>query len=153
MARGSGVIRSDEGWRIEGLRQFQAALRQAGDGFTDRLKAANVEAVELVRGAATARATQPVARKTVREGGLKVTRSVREAAVKLRASGRTPFAFGAEFGAKQYRQFASWRGNQWGGWNGGPGYFLHPAIRDTAPAVMDNYWRSIRDITDAAFPD
>jgi hypothetical protein len=57
-----------------------------------------------------------------------------------------PFAFGAEFGAKRYPQFAAWRGNQWVGGSGpadGVGYFLYPAIREQHAEVERIYMANI----------
>lgn len=51
-------------------------------------------------------------------------------AVFLKKTSR-PYAFGAEFGSKRYKQFDAWRGNNRdNAFDGGPGYFLFPSIRD-----------------------
>ncbi|MDG4826020.1 hypothetical protein O7635_29575 [Asanoa sp. WMMD1127] len=79
---------------------------------------------------------------------------------------RYPYFFAAEFGQdrrsgwyarRQYQgqgrdQLKSWRGNQWGGWEGGPGYFLHPTIRRDAKQLIDAYMERIDALTAQAFP-
>ena len=56
------------------------------------------------------------------------------AGVRLDASGRYPFAFGAEFGSVRYPQFKPWRGS-----SSGAGYFLYPTIRRELPKAADDY--------------
>ena len=61
---------------------------------------------------------------------------------------------GAEFGAKQYRQFPEWRGNQWSpDGSAGVGYMLHPAIRENAEEWLDMYWDELNRLARRAFPD
>lgn len=135
---------------VEGMGDFAKALRAASQSAPEALKRANYD----------------LGSKIVKDGRRKAsTRLEKKAAKSLRASraasnvtvsgggARYPFFYGAEFGAKQFKQFKSWRGNQWGGWSGGPGYFLHPAIRANSVESLRIYWDRINEITDEAFPD
>ncbi|MFF7233949.1 hypothetical protein [Streptomyces sioyaensis] len=89
---------------------------------------------------------------------IRASKTAGYAAIRL-GSKRKPYALGAEFGAKKKTRkgnviagFGPWRGNQWGGWDGGPGYFLHPTIRREGPALLENYMNQIERIAREAFP-
>ncbi len=137
--------------QIEGLRDFNRALKQVSDQYPKQVKDANYD---LAREVATRAKTRAMG-----EGG-----SARKAAASLRASRsanasavsgggpRYPYFWGAEFGSKRYGQFKAWRGNQWGGWDGGPGYFLHPTIRNDARKLIDDYMKRLDELAAEAFP-
>jgi hypothetical protein len=128
--------------RVEGLDEFRAALRVAYAQYPEAARRANFEIAQTIAARARVRAGA--------RGGV-----ARKAAVSLRAyrtatggvltagGARAPYFWGAEFGAKRYRRFDTWRGNQWRGWAGGPGYFLHPTIRDEARNLLHRYVQSL----------
>ena len=58
---------------------------------------------------------------------------------------KVPFAFGAEFGAKKWPQFPRWRGNQFTNALEGIGYFMHPAIRESMPEVVEQYYEAVEE--------
>ena len=149
------TIRVNSGIEIVGFREFSRELKRLGDDgqWQKDLKAVNWVAAKDIVAAARRRATDGPARKAVNAGALRANKAVNNASVTLKNTGRTPYAFGAEFGAKQYRQFRSWRGNQFQGWDGGPGYFLHPAIREEGPKILDKYMDEIGKLCERAFPD
>jgi hypothetical protein len=138
--------------QIVGLRDFQRALSIAGKGFSLAIKEANViaakELVSVAKGKAESLGS--VAAKSAKS--LRASFALNYSAVNL-GGGRYPFALGAEFGAKQYRQFKSWRGNQFEGWEGGPGYFLFPSLREHGEEIVKRYFDRIDRLTDEAFPD
>lgn len=106
---------------------------------------ANKDAADMVVTSATRRAqgmggVQAHAAKR----GMRAKRSQRAAAITLDGV-REPTILGAEFGAKKYRQFPPWRGNQWNPDSGGVGYFLHPVIRDDREQIIGKY----ADVIDA----
>lgn len=137
---------------IIGLRDFTRALKEVGDKYPDKMRDANYQAAEQIslRARAIASAQGGVARKA--SESLRASRTLNYAAIRL-GSAKFPFALGAEFGALRYRQFKAWRGNQWGGWEGGPGYFLHPAIRQYGPAVIADYFTKLEALHKQAFPE
>ena len=65
------------------------------------------------------------------------------AAVKI-GGARFPFALGAEFGSKRFRQFEPWRGA-----GATAGYFMWPAIREEIPKLIAAYG----DAIEKAFTD
>jgi len=77
--------------------------------------------------------------------GVQATNTRNGVGIRL-TKGRYAFAFGAEYGAKKYAQFDSWRGNQFDAndWGGGIGYFFFPAIRESKDDVFEKYLDSVR---------
>lgn len=144
---GSGTVQA----KIEGLKQFQQALAELGGALPESLRQFNIRAAEEIIGVARGKARRP--QQALAAKSLRASRSASAVALFLGDNGRYAFARGAEWGARQYKQFPPWRGNQWKSWGGGPGYFLHPAIREVGQDVLDQYWESIRELRDRAFPD
>lgn len=138
---------------IVGLADFNRALRNIDGGFAPQLKQANYDAAKALSDAAKAKARSMSHRTAAKAArSLRVSRSASYAAISA-GGPRFPYFYGAEFGSKHYGQFQSWRGNQWNGWAGGPGYFLHPAIRKEGPKVLRDYMAKIDELTAQAFPD
>lgn len=137
--------------RVEGLRDLSRHLRAIDKSLARDLRIANKAAAETVLAEARRRASSlgGVAAKTAPT--LRASGEQQRATVRL-GGARAPYALGAEFGAKRYRQFKPWRGNQWGGFSGGPGYFLHPAIRETADEIVGQYGNLLDKLTAKAFP-
>lgn len=135
---------------IEGLRDFHRALRELDKKFPKALRDANFDlASEVVKRSKARGLTEGgVARKASKS--LRAARSANSSVVTGGGPGY-PYFFGAEFGAKQYRQFETWRGNQWEGWDGGPGYFLHPVIRSDARELVAAYMKRLDALADEAF--
>lgn len=115
------------------------------------LREFNVHAAERVIETGREFAHTPQAHKAAES--LRASKSASSVAILLGDNGRYAFARGAEWGARRYKQFPPWRGNQWMSWGGGPGYFLHPAIRTVGKDVLDEYWQSIRALRAQAFPE
>lgn len=143
---------------VEGLSDFSRALKQAGEQFPKELQKANVRVTRRI----VVKAREIARAKPGRTGG----RSVQAKAVASLRSGygltsayiegggpSAPWFYGAEFGSKRYGQFDSWRGNQHTSWEGGPGYFLHPAIREEGPESIREYMETLDDILGKAFPE
>lgn len=135
---------------IVGLRKFNRELAQLGGALPKSLRDFNADAANEIVSTAKEKARRPQQAKAAES--LRASRSAKHVAVLLGDNGRYEFAYGAEFGARAYKQFPPWRGNQWQSWGGGPGYFLHPAIREVGEDVLDNYWDSIRGLASKAFP-
>lgn len=159
--------------KIEGLAEFRKVLAMVADEYPELVKAENVRLAQRLKFKATARAGSIGG--TVAKGArsMKVAQNARQAAIIGGTTGsktdRAVF-FGAEFGSKrktrgrkipintratpkQKHGFKPWRGNQWGGWSGGPGYFLHPTIREDGPAALKAYMTSLSSLERKAFPE
>lgn len=140
--------------RVEGLDEFRTDLRTAQADYPEAVRLAGYELAKSITTRAKLRAAARggVARKAA-VSSLRAYRTSRGGAVAA-GGARAPFFWGAEFGAKQYRRFDSWRGNQWGGWSGGPGYFLNPTIREDARALLRGYIETLDErVHSQAFPD
>lgn len=151
-ARSRAITSRDNAVVIEGLSGFAKALKAVDEDFPKSLRKANYDlAGEIVtRARSEARSEGPVEAAASRS--LKSARSANSSTV-VGGGARYPYFWGAEFGSKAYKQFQPWRGNQWGGWEGGPGYFLHPTIRRDAKALLDEYMKTIDALTAKAFPE
>lgn len=140
---------------IEGLREFQRALARISAELPKSLRDFNVIAAEdIIRIAKEKAHDSPSPRQAIfATKSLRAWKTSGYAGISLGDNRRFAFARGTEWGARQYKQFPAWRGNQWMSWGGGPGYYLHPAIREEGPQVLMKYWESIRWLRDQAFPD
>jgi hypothetical protein len=122
------------------------------------VKQANFDVADKLTQAAKAKAAGLTRQQQVAAESLRATKTQNYAAVRL-GSARKPYALGAEFGAKKLtrrgrvaRGFKPWRGNQFNGWEGGPGYFLHPSIREKGPELIQEYQNAIDRLMSEAFP-
>lgn len=152
MVARAAAIKTHSGYSIHDLRDFLRDLRKVEGDYSKRVKEANYELAQSLVTRAKARARTagiPTSRRVAQS--LRAARSARESVVSG-GGARVPTFWGAEFGAKRYRQFKPWRGNQWGGWSGGPGYFLHPTIRDNAESFLEQYIDTLAEIYGEAFP-
>jgi hypothetical protein len=145
---------------VEGLAQFSRALARTGaDGMRAEVKQANFDVADKLTQAAKEKATGLSRQQRAAANSLRATKTQNYAAVRL-GTARKPYALGAEFGAKKLtrngrvaRGFKPWRGNQFNGWAGGPGYFLHPSIREKGPALIREYQNHIDRLMSEAFPE
>ncbi|MGW6571667.1 hypothetical protein ACWGAN_05755 [Streptomyces sp. NPDC054945] len=145
---------------VEGLAQFTRALARAGaDGVRDEVKQANFDVADKLTAAAKSKAAGLSRQQRSAAESLRATKTQNYSAIRM-GSARKPYALGAEFGAKKLtrkgnvaRGFRPWRGNQFDGWNGGPGYFLHPSIREKGPQLIQEYMDKIERLMSEAFPE
>lgn len=145
---------------VEGLAQFTRALARAGaDGTRAEVKQANFDVADKLADAAKQKAAGLSRQQTAAAQSIRATKTQNYAAIRM-GSARKPYALGAEFGAKKLtrngriaRGFKPWRGNQFNGWEGGPGYFLHPSIREKGPALIREYQNAIDRLMSEAFPE
>lgn len=139
---------SDQPTEIIGLAELQRAMRALDDKLPRELSKANKEAAQFVvdKAQAAARRQGGVAAKSA--PALKAAGQQRNSAVRLDGR-RYPWALGAEFGSKQFKQFKSWRGNQWSpDRENGVGYFLQPTIRATRAPFEVLYLKLLDDLID-----
>lgn len=145
--------------KVQGLASFARELAKVADKYPERVREANYDAAQTIvvsaKNLASARG----------KGFAKAAKSLRSSKAvsysSIRGGGPAyPYFYGYEFGGlrrtrsgKLWGGFSIWRGNQWGGWSGGPGYFLHPAIRGKGPQVIENYKRKLAELERIAFPE
>ncbi|MFD6970138.1 hypothetical protein [Streptomyces sp. NPDC059949] len=125
----------------------------------DEVKQANFDVADKLTDAAKAKASGLSRQQRSAAQSLRATKTQNYAAIRM-GSARKPYALGAEFGAKKRtrtgtvaRGFSPWRGNQFDGWAGGPGYFLHPSIRERGPQLIQEYTDKIDRLMSEAFPE
>lgn len=147
MAQGSPIAA-----QIEGLDEFRASLRAAGKEYGRAMGQANKRAAEFVAAEARTRAISRGG--SAAKGAQSIKASAAQKAAMVAIGGpRYQWMLGAEFGAKKYKQFPPWRGNQWQpDANNGVGYFLHPAIRDTRERFEEMYLEELDTVAKSAFP-
>lgn len=139
---------------IEGLRDFQKALRTLGPEWPKKLTQTNREIAKMVADSAqlSARSQGGVAAKAA--GSIRAGAEQRSGFVRINATGKYKFALGAEFGSFRYHQFKTWRGNQWTDSGGnGVGYFLHPTIRAKQAEIKERYGKALEILAKEAFPN
>ena len=137
-------------FEIDGLSAFRRELRHLSGDLPDAVKDASVRAAQRLVTAGKSKAETAQEQKAAES--LRAVRAASYVGVRLGRES-TGFELGAEFGSKRYMQFLPWRGNQYAGWSGGPGYFLHPAIRQEGRRILDLYWREIAETARKAFPN
>ena len=156
----SGTSRSFYGDRIrvEGLTEFQRALREIDAALPRELRKANKAAAEVVADAARSRAESlgGVAEKAA--PSIKAAAEQRYAKVSL-GGAAFPFALGANFGAL-HDQVRTTAQRVVRGWNqfpetGGKGHdrFLYWAVSHKRDEFMHEYERLLDELSAQAFPD
>ncbi len=138
---------------IQGLTQFRKELNSVSKSLGKEMGQINKRFAEPIADDARSRARSRGGSAAKTAKSIKAT--AQQTAVRIALGGpRYPFAWGAEFGAKQYLQFEPWTGNQWEPVGvGGVGYFLHPAIRDRTSDIDDYYLDALVQVAHDAFPD
>lgn len=144
--------------RVEGLAEFQRALRDAGPEWAKELrtenKAAAAEVVEL-------------GRDDLKSGGDPVQRHVAQLPTAIRAKGESRFsvvivsgvakrnrmALGAVVGSIAYRQFPEYSEAAWRAGLPTGGYGPYEAIRENVEDIRDGYGDRIAQLQKKAFPD
>lgn len=158
-AVGTGIV------KVEGLDEFRRELRRLGPEYADDMKDLNHKVGQLIvdRTKAKARMYRGNSQGSGRNlavlarrafDNAKASRKQRESSVRI-GGARRPYAVGLEFGAKKYRQFPPWRGNQWPStWvPEGVGYVIHPVIRESRQEILDIYGDGLEHVARKAFPD
>lgn len=143
---------ADDPLEIHGLKEFRKELKHLDSALPREIGKANQEVADFVlkRSQTKAQAMGGVQAHAARRG-MKARRSQRTASITLDGQ-REPTILGAEFGAKRWRQFPRWRGNQWNPDSGGVGYFLHPEIRDSREKQVEIMGDAFDRVARKAFP-
>lgn len=144
-----GPVGGLEPVRVEGLAQFQAALRNADRALSRELGQVNKRAAELVATGARSKASGLGGVAAHAAPSIKAAAEQRRSKITI-GGPQHPEALGAEFGGKRRpttQQFEPWRGS-----GAGAGYFLYPTIRDTADEWIRLYERALDQLFHDAFP-
>lgn len=144
-------VRSQDTVKVQGLDQFRRELRKlqqsAGSDGIALLKEANYRIASMVVGKAQSRASSIGPMQSKAAASLKPGRQQARAVVSG-GGARVPFFNGAEFGAKQYKQFLPWK--KPGG--GNTGYFLFPTMKAESKNIIEMYGDELEKIAKQAFP-
>ncbi|HEC09745.1 MAG TPA: hypothetical protein ENI86_09295 [Acidimicrobiales bacterium] len=141
---------------VSGLDELRKGLRSAPPAVKRRLGQVNFEAGKAVIGWAEqeAQSAPAVTRHIFHAKALKASRAARSA--RLTLGGKKPkiaFAPGAEYGAKKYKRFPPWKGNQWSPDSGKVGYAMHPAFRKRKSEFLDIYMAMLDKVLSEPFPE
>jgi hypothetical protein len=139
---------------VEGIKEFQAALRQIDATLPRRMRVANNVVAEKLAAAARLRAGSLGSTAAHVAPSVRVASDQRSVAIKI-GSAKYPMAIGAEFGSHRFHQFKPWTGNKWTDPESlAIGYFLHPTIRAEVSAghVRDEYDKAMAELAAIAFP-
>jgi hypothetical protein len=135
---------------VRGLKEFQRELRKLQDKQVNaELAALNQKAAQLV-----VDNVRPVSRQQAKvAGGIRAAKTFKAAVVSTKNTKRTPFAVGAFFGARRYKQFQPWIGNQWDpGDSVSASYGVPHAIAAHLDEIVDVYGDGIEALAAKAFP-
>lgn len=153
--------------RVEGLKEFQTALRKADKRIPKQIQVAHKGIAKKVADKAQSRmrslpgVPSGIAAKAAK--GIRPRAGQRSASIAL--LGSNPVVRGVEFGAHilpvfgrrmsqsrfRRRVFPPWSGNQWNKDEGpaaGVGYAVHPTIRDMLPQIVEDYADHLYDAFD-----
>jgi len=142
--------------RVRGLDDFRRELRRMDRQYGKELGDINLKVAEFVIDKANQKGRRlgGVHAHVVRNNAFRASRRQKAATVNVGGAGGKAPTLGAEFGAKQYRQFPEWLGNQWSpDGSANVGYMLHPAIRENVDEWLDMYWDELNRLARRAFPD
>ena len=142
--------------RIDGLAEFQRALRAAGADWAKELRAQNkAAAAEVVEGGKRELTStgHPVLRHVAGLKALKAKGESRYAVVVIDARAkRNAMALGAELGSEAYRQFPAYNEAAWRQGLPTGGYGAHEAIREDIDDIRDGYGDRLESLYRQAFP-
>lgn len=129
-----------------GFKRLRADIKEIDDKAPKQLGKVNKQVAQYVVDVAKEKANElgGVFRKS--SPALSASGAAGSVAVFLRKTTR-PYAFGAEFGSKQYKQFHPWRGNpKVDAFEGGPGYFLFPSIREHKSDIEKKWVEAVDEL-------
>lgn len=118
----------------DAAKDLEGLEKVTGPAITKGLKRFTGELRE--RSESKGRGLGGVHRHAVSQGGIEEFQLAKASGIRLAAS-RSPTILGAEYGAKAYPQFPTWRGNQFNPSASGVGYMMHPALREYLPKGED----------------
>jgi hypothetical protein len=141
--------------RIVGLSEFRASLKAVDASLPKEIGRLNKKVGDLIvdQSQSTAAGVGRQAAKAAES--LKSSAASTQAFVTI-GGNSIAFALGAVFGARKWRQFKPWRGNQWAEGDfpaAGVGYFFVSDVREHRDEIEQMYLDGIAEISRLAFPD
>lgn len=138
---------------VKGLKEFRTALAALDKQWVGELRRANLQAAQVVAVEAQSEAQGMGSVQAKAAPAIKAAGEQTRSKINVQGGGAYPYALGAFYGAKRFKQFPPWVGNTWE--PGGPGgpYAINPAIRSTETEWTDVFAQLIDRIARAAFPD
>jgi hypothetical protein len=139
---------------VRGLDELLRDLKRVGASsgsstIVQHLTRGHRRAAKVVEAASRAKAEAQGGAIGKAKMGIKAAATQRTAKLVLDGA-RHPYIFGGEFGAKRFRQFEPWRGNQWAPDSAnGVGYAVHPAVRETREEFVEAYAVEIEKVLEA----
>jgi len=139
---------------VRGLKDLARDLKQIDAELPKQLRKAALTVAKLVQAEAQsqAQAATPTQRKAA--AAIRASASAAKASIAVRPTSAIPFAFGAFFGAKRFKQFEPWVGSAWKAGADGEGpYAINPAISVLEGAIRTVYTEALDEVTRQAFPN
>lgn len=146
---------AEVGVRLVGWSDFVRDLKRSSPEMGKQLRRANKEIADEVRDESRTEARSQSRQYAKAAAGIQSRAFPDKAQIVLNPR-RYPWIFGAEFGSFAYKQFPTWRGNQWlngAGPASGVGYAVYPTIRELSPEIADTYGDRVMDSFKHAFPE
>lgn len=135
---------------VHGLADFQRELRKADATLKAELASLNQRVAQRI--VDDVQPTSPQQAKVSK--GIKAAKQFKAAVVSTANTRANPFAVGAFFGARRYKQFQPWIGNQWDpGDSVAASYGVPHSIAKHLEDIVDMYGDGIEEIAAKAFPD
>lgn len=136
---------------VTGLDELRDALLKA-QNTTKPLTVAHRKVAKIVEPAARARALSGTRQQAKMVGGIKAAANAKAALIRIRNTKRHPYVVGSIMGAKRFRQFPTWVGNQYqaGGAAVGRGSppVIGTAVDDKRDEVRDTFVKEVLALFD-----
>jgi hypothetical protein len=132
---------------VEGIRELRNKMRKMGvEGSNKALRTAHKNVAKLVEGRSRGRGTaqQVKAAKAILGKG-----ETAESIIKIRNLASVPFGIGAFMGAKQYKQFPEWVGNDWNLEAGTGPYVIAEVIASGRTDIIEAFVEEMRSAAEA----
>lgn len=136
---------------VSGLDELRDALLKA-QNTTKPLTAAHRKVAKIVEPAARGRAASGTGQQQNMAGGIKAAANAKASLIRMRNTGAHPYVVGAVMGAKRFRQFPTWAGNQYTS-KGGVGRGSPPIVGTAIEDKRDEVENTFRDEILALFDD
>ena len=132
---------------VEGIRELRTKMRKMGvEGSNKALRTAHKNVAKLVEGRSRGRGTaqQVKAAKAILGKGM-----TDQSIIAIRNLASVPFGIGAFMGAKQYKQFPEWVGNDWNLEAGTGPYVIAEVIASGRTDIIEAFVEEMRSAAEA----
>lgn len=142
-------------YEVKGLRELRAGLKAADQELPKRLSKIHREGAKKVAEDARGRLSALSRLQALASGAVKGSGTQLQSKIRVGAGNgvAADIALGATLGARRYKQFPPWIGQDWTvGEPGGP-YGVGDAIAAGADQFIEEYDQALAELTRDAFPD